>query len=229
MAIISSKNKSGTGNYIAFFDLDRTVTKAISGRELARGAFRNGMMKLPDLIRGIFLSMAFKSGLKSQTEIINDLVKWVRGMPEQLLTDLCYEISVKVLIPSIYNEAREEISMHKNRKGKTVILSSALSCICIEMAKNLNIDDILCSELEVRDGVLTGRPVGRLCFGDEKLIRLKEYCEKTGIPVEDTWYYADSISDLPVLSVVGHPICINPDRKLKKAAESAGWPVIFWT
>jgi HAD superfamily hydrolase (TIGR01490 family) len=228
MAIISSKDNAGTGYYIAFFDLDRTITKAISGRELARGAFRKGIMKLPDMIQGIFLSMAFKSGLKSQTKIINDLVKWVRGMPEQTLTDLCHDISVNVLIPSVYDEAREELRMLKKRTGKTVMLSSALTCICVEMAQNLNIDDIICSELEVRDGVLTGRPLGRLCFGEEKLVRLKKYCENNSIPVEDTWYYADSISDLPVLSVVGHPVCINPDRKLKKAAESAGWPVIYW-
>jgi HAD superfamily hydrolase (TIGR01490 family) len=228
MAIISSKDNVGSGSYSAFFDLDRTITKAISGRELARGAFRKGIMRLPDMIQGIFLSIAYKSGLKSQTEIINDLVKWVRGMPEQTLIDLCHEISVKVLIPSVYKEAREEISMHKKRKAKTLMLSSALSCICVEMANNLNIDEIICSELEVSDGVLTGRPLGRLCFGDEKRVRLIAYCKKNNIKVEDTWYYADSISDLPVLSVVGHPVCINPDKKLKKAANSTGWPVIHW-
>jgi putative phosphoserine phosphatase/1-acylglycerol-3-phosphate O-acyltransferase len=228
MASTSLKDNSGAAKYIAFFDLDRTITKSISGRELARGAFSRGIMKLPDMIRGIFLSIAFKSGLKSQAEIINELVKWVRGMPEQTLINLCCEISGKVLIPSVYQEAREEIKMHQEKGGKVVILSSALTWICNHIAENLNIDEVICSGLEVSDGLLTGHPIGHLCFGAEKLVRLIEYCEKNSINVSDTWYYADSIADFPALSIVGHPVCINPDRKLRIAAKSANWPVMYW-
>jgi len=56
-------------------------------------------------------------------------------------------------------------------------------------------DDIICSELEVKDGVLTGKPKGNLCYGNEKLVRLREYCEKNNTDVDDAWYYGDAIID----------------------------------
>jgi HAD superfamily phosphoserine phosphatase-like hydrolase len=109
-----------------------------------------------------------------------------------------------------------------------VILSSALIAVCQEMADNLNIDDILCSELEVYDGKMTGRPIGHLCFGEEKAVRLKEYCEKYKSCQSQAWYYGDSISDLPAFSVVGNPVCINPDKKLKKTAQQRDWKILHW-
>jgi HAD superfamily hydrolase (TIGR01490 family) len=224
----SSKVKRTESSYFAFFDLDRTITGAISGKELARGAFRKGIMNFPDLIRGIFLSVTFRLGLKNQNDIIYDLVKWVKGMPEQTLSDLCTDISEKILIPSVFKDARSEIKYHLENNGKVVILSSALKCVCSKMANDLNIGDFICSELEVKKGILTGRSRGPLCFGKEKLVRFLEYCWKNNVSIEDSWYYADSISDLNVMAVTGHPVCINPDRKLKKAARANKWAIRKW-
>jgi phosphoserine phosphatase len=82
--------------------------------------------------------------------------------------------------------------------------------------------------MEVVNGSLTGRPVGRLCYGKEKKTRLIEYCEKNNNTFEESWYYADSISDYPVLSIVDHPVCINPDKKLKKKAMANKWKIYKW-
>jgi len=105
---------------------------------------------------------------------------------------------------------------------------SALTSVCQEMANNLNIDDIICSELEVYNGKMTGRPVGHLCFGEEKAVRLKEYCEKHNSSRSEAWYYGDSISDLPALNAVGNAVCINPDKKLKKTALKRDWKILYW-
>ena len=109
-----------------------------------------------------------------------------------------------------------------------MILSSALTTICRQMAENLNIDDIICSGLEVKNGYMTGRPLGHLCFGEEKAVRLKRYCEIFNFSLSEAWYYGDSISDLHALSVVGNPVCVNPDKKLKKAAKRRGWKIVLW-
>ena len=109
-----------------------------------------------------------------------------------------------------------------------MILSSGLYPICQEMSLSLGMDDIICSSLEVKDGYLTGRPLGRICFGQEKVVRLNEYCKNNNINPIQSWYYGDSISDLPVLSSVGIPVCVNPDKRLKKAARKRGWKVLYW-
>ena len=228
METIFSKDSNTGKNYIAFFDLDRTITKAISGNALARGAFKKGLITSSSLAHVIYLSLACKLKLKDPLKIIDYMVTWAGGIPEKTMIDLCSEVFHEVLLPSVYTEARSEIKTHKEKNAKVVILSSALTPICQEMSKILGMDDIICSDLEVKNGYLTGRPIGRLCFGEDKMARLKEYCEKNNTIPSDTWYYGDSISDLPVLSSVGKPICVNPDKKLKNAALQRGWKILQW-
>lgn len=89
-------------------------------------------------------------------------------------------------------------------------------------------DDIICLELEVKNSLLTGYPVGKFCYGDEKVRRLLEYCEKNNSTPSKAWYYADAFIDFPALSIVGFPVCVNPDRKLRKKALEKGWRIYSW-
>lgn len=98
--------------------------------------------------------------------------------------------------------------------------------ICEPIANHLKIDDIICSELEVVNDIFTGKPVGRLCINEEKPHKLKDFCSKYGYPVKDAYFYGDSLDDLPALDIVGHPVCINPDKKLKKIAIEKGWEIL---
>jgi HAD superfamily hydrolase (TIGR01490 family) len=228
METIFSNDSNSGKNYIAFFDLDRTITKEISGNALVRRAYKKGIMSRSDLLYAVYLSLLYKLDLKDPQKIIDTMVSWTKGIPEQTMIELCNEVLHDVLIPSVYPEAKSEISVHKEKNGKIVILSSALTPICQEMEKNLGIDDIICSALEVKNGYLTGQPIGHMCFADEKAIRLKKYCEKNNTETSNAWYYGDSISDLPALKAVGNPVCVNPDKKLKKEASKRGWGTLLW-
>jgi len=223
-----SKDRITGLKYIAFFDLDSTLTDVISGKALAACAYRKGLMKSSDLVTAIYLLLLYRLNLRDPLKIIDDMVSRVKGIPEQAMNDLCSEVFLKVLLPSVFREAKTEIKQHKENGAKVVILSSGLEQICREMAKSIEMDDIICSVLEVRDGYFTGRPLGRLCFGKEKVIRLIEYCKHNNVNPRYSWYYGDSFSDLPVLDYVGNPVCVNPDKKLKKAAHNRGWKVLYW-
>jgi putative phosphoserine phosphatase/1-acylglycerol-3-phosphate O-acyltransferase len=228
MEITSSKNNN-IKNYIVFFDLDRTITKAVSGRALARAAFRKKLMSRSDLVNALYVSIVHRLNLMDPVKLIDKMVRWVKGIPEKILSDLCSDVVNKALLPSVHPEVKPEIKFHKERNAKVVILSSSLVPICREIAAYLEIDDIICSDLEVIDGSCTGRTTGPVCFGKEKVVRLKEYCERNNHSLEKTWYYGDSISDLPALSIVGNPVCINPDRKLLRIARRKGWRINYWT
>jgi HAD superfamily hydrolase (TIGR01490 family) len=214
--------------YIAFFDLDQTITRAISGRALVIAGHKKGLFTGWDFANAIFLSVVFRFKFKDPYRIVANMVRWVKGMPENIMNDLCMEVCHEILLPSVYDAALAEIEFHKLKNARIVILSSALKGICIEMAKSLKVDDIICSELEVSDGRLTGRPIGRLCFDMEKAIRLLAYCEKHNYSPLDSWYYGDSIADLPALSKVGHPVCVNPDSRLRKTAIKKDWQILNW-
>jgi HAD superfamily hydrolase (TIGR01490 family) len=228
MAIISSDYNNSAHSYVAFFDLDRTIIKTISGRALAQRAFKKGLMDISDIAIALCLGLAYRIGLADPVKIMERMVVWVKGLPENELTILCSEVLNEVLLPSIHSEVYDELKMHKSGNARTIILSSSLEQICKGVADRLNMDGIICSRLEVRDGLLTGRTEGNLCYGKEKLISLKEYCEKNNNKIEDSWYYGDSISDLVALDVVGHPVCINPDRQLRKKATAKGWKIYSW-
>lgn len=215
-------------SYVAFFDLDRTIAGSISGKSLAVAAYRHGHLSVRNIAYGVFLSLIYRLQILDPYKVVTDMIGWVKGIPADKMDDLCTEVLDKVLLPSVYKEAVAEIEFHKKRDAKTVILSSSLKPICWGIARELKIDDVICSDLEIVNGLLTGLPVGRICFSDEKAIRLIAYCEANGFSPESAWYYGDSISDLPALNKVGNPVCINPDYKLKKAAKLLGWKTLIW-
>jgi HAD-superfamily subfamily IB hydrolase, TIGR01490 len=214
--------------YIAFFDLDRTITKAISGRALAREALRRGLLKSSDLAIALYFGMFYRLRLADPVTIMEKMTGWVKGISQETLTDLCQEVFRKVMLPSIHQEVFDELKMHRDNKALTVILSSSLVPMCKAVSEYLEMDDIICSELEVKDGILTGKPKGNLCYGNEKLVRLKEYCEKNNTDLANAWYYGDAIIDQPALSIVGHPVCVNPDKKLKRIAMEKEWKIYLW-
>jgi HAD superfamily hydrolase (TIGR01490 family) len=228
METIFSKDSNTGNNYIAFFDLDLTITIAISGNTLIKLAYNKGLLPHIAFVHALYLSVAYKLNLKDPQKIIDKMVTWVKGIPEKTMNDLCSEVFQKYLLPAVYKEVRDEIKTHKEKHAKIVILSSALSPICREMAMNLDIDDIICSDLEVANGYLTGHSIGHLCFVKEKMYRLIEYCEKNNTRLSDAWYYGDSISDFAALNTVGNPVCVNPDKKLNKIAKQRGWKILLW-
>jgi len=217
-----------SNDYIVFFDLDKTLTNSISGKALAAAAFRKGLLSNWKLLNAAILTLEFRLRLTDQLKIIDAMVSWVKGIPEKSIDDLCTEVFNEVLFPSVYKDAISEIKHHKAKNAKVVILSSALATICKQMAENLNIDDIICSGLEVKNGYITGRPLGHLCFGEEKAVMLKRCCEIFNFSLSEAWYFGDSISDLHALNAIGNPVCVNPDKKLKKVAKRRGWKIVLW-
>jgi HAD superfamily hydrolase (TIGR01490 family) len=228
MGTITSENNIKGKSYIAFFDLDDTLIRANSGKLLVRGAYDKGMMSLSDLIKALWLSFLYKFRLMNSEKIIAGMFKWLDGMSEKSLIDLSSEVFENHLLHAIPEEARSEIRMHKDKNAAVVILSSALSSVCQAVAAHLEMDDYICTHIETDGGKCTGRPDGKICFGNEKVSRLKEYCEKNNSKVTDAWYYGDSISDLPVMQIVGNPVCINPDKKLLKEANKNSWKIYLW-
>jgi HAD superfamily hydrolase (TIGR01490 family) len=214
--------------YIAFFDLDRTIISSNSGKTLIQYSFKNGLMTTIALLKGIYLSMVYRFKLRDTAKIITSMVKWMKGLSEARVAQLSLEIFDGHILKSIRREVKSEISFHKSRGALVVILSSAILPICRNVAGYLEMDDVICSKLEIINGVYTGRADGPLCFGEEKVSRLIDYCKTNGMNSSDSWYYGDSISDLAVLSFVGNPVCINPDKKLKKEAHKRGWKTLTW-
>lgn len=214
--------------YVAFFDLDNTILNINSGRAFVEQAYSAGMLSKRDIARAWYLAAIYKLGLADPEKIIARMARWLKGVPEQQIIDLSGRVFQSSLQKAIRSRARQEIQAHKEKQATTVILSAAINHICTLVQKSIGLDDAVCTELEVVGGRFTGRPKGRYCYGVEKVQRLRDYCSLAGCAPQEAWYYADSLSDLPALEIVGNPVCVTPDERLRKVARQRGWTICDW-
>jgi HAD superfamily hydrolase (TIGR01490 family) len=219
---------SGNKKYVAFFDLDKTIIGTNSGYAIVRLAQENGLMGKGELVRAIFQSLLYKSKLRDTSRIISSMGTWLKGKNENAVNDLAEQAVKKYLKDSVFEQAYDEITMHKRAGAETVILSSAISAICRPIAAITGIDSLQCTEMESINGILTGNPKGNYCYAQEKQVRISLFCREHGLDPESAFYYADSISDLSALETVGNPVCVNPDRKLKRIATERRWRICNW-
>jgi putative phosphoserine phosphatase/1-acylglycerol-3-phosphate O-acyltransferase len=215
-------------HYIAFFDLDGTLINGNSGKCLVRTGYKKGLISTKNFIHALYLSLLFRFQLRKPARIMDRMAAWLKGLSEDTVKKLSDEVFHSSIFPAIRPEIYAEINYHKERNASVVILSSAVQFICLPLARHLAMDDVICSELEVREGVFTGSFAGSLCYGNEKVNRLKDYCEQMNCSPGKAYYYADSISDFQALDSVGYPVCVNPDKKLAKAAAAKHWIIHEW-
>jgi len=213
---------------IAFFDIDKTIIKINSGEALIKMAYRKGVMSTLGIVKAVYAGVQYKYSMKDTHKIIQKMGRWLKGLSEDKFAKISNEIFKKDLLPNIRPNIVKEIDELKKQGTEVVILSSAVSSVCVPLGKHLNMDAVICTELEVEEGKFTGRPVGKFCFRDEKLVRLKEFCQMRNFSLDNAAYYADAIDDLPALEAVGFPVCVSPDKKLNKIAQEKGWIIQNW-
>lgn len=212
--------------YIAFFDLDHTILSINSGEALLKRGYRKGLVSAWQLLTALILTLIYKLHLVDPLKLISISGKWLAGVSVAELEELCNEIAEKDLIPVIRPEMILEINRHRENGAELVLLSSALSSICHPVAKHLGLDAVLCSLLEEKNRKYTGRPIGQFCFREEKLVQMKAYLKARNSMLESSFYYGDSMDDLPVLLAIGHPVCVSPDKRLQALALKKGWKVL---
>ncbi len=131
------------------------------------------------------------------------------------------------IIPIIRPGARALIARHA---GAVQIMITATNRFVTEpIARALGIPNLLATELEEIDGRFTGRARGTPCFKEGKVRRLEEWLAGRGESLADydeSWFYTDSINDLPLLLRVTHPVVAHPDGRLEAEAAARHWPVI---
>ncbi len=107
-----------------------------------------------------------------------------------------------------------------------MIITATNRFITQPIADELNINNLIACEPELRDGQYTGRVVGTPSFAEGKVTRFIEWLDQLDQTPEETWFYSDSHNDIPLLSIVDHPIAVDPDDTLKKEANAKNWPII---
>jgi HAD superfamily hydrolase (TIGR01490 family) len=129
---------------------------------------------------------------------------------------------------AICREARDRIAEHQAQAHVPVLLTSATQFLTVPVARAVGVEHFLCTEIEVEDGVLTGRYIEPACYGPGKVTRAEQFAAAHGIDLGRSFFYTDSFSDLPMLERVGEPRVVNPDPRLRRRAIERGWNIETW-
>lgn len=207
----------------AFFDFDGTIIATHSIKDMFLERFRAGEITSQDLYDFGDLASRYLLSIGGFEDAIATTVRNLKGIPEYHLDELGEKVFREHLAAEIFPEVREMIRAHQ-RQGHTVVIASSATRYQVEpLARSLEIDHILCTELEFRDGRLTGRLKGEACYGAQKLVAVHEFARKHRISLKKSYSYSNGAEDLPLLEAVGHPVAVNPDSKLSSVARHNGW------
>ena len=128
--------------------------------------------------------------------------------------------------PIISRAAKDLLQWHRERGDILVIITATNRFVTTPIAKILDVPHLLATDLEESQGRFTGRPLGIPCFREGKVLRLTQWIKENDLSLEESWFYSDSHNDLPLMTLVDHPVAVDPDETLLRIAQEKGWDIL---
>lgn len=148
------------------------------------------------------------------------------GMSEDRVVLLADEIFENAIRPRIFAGAPDLVQKCKAAGMRTVLITGSLDVNVWPLARHLGCDDVIANRLEFAHRRATGKLRQPVVAGPEKAGLIVADATRHGLDLSACHAYSDSFSDVPMLSVVGHPACINPDARLERLARAYRWPIL---
>lgn len=212
-------------NPLAIFDLDNTILAGDS--EL----IWCGLMASKGLVNTAYIEeisrcfLEYEAGSINYIEYDKILLRPLIACPEEKLMEL-----VNIFIGQIQPFLRPEmmLQLEEQRKlGNTILLVTAsVSFLAVPIAQMLGIQNLICTQIETKNDSPTGNLVGKPVFHEEKVKRVLAWIENKPVTLEGSWAWSDSNNDIPILSLVDHPVAVYPDALLRKHAVKNNWQIV---
>jgi HAD superfamily hydrolase (TIGR01490 family) len=210
----------------AFFDLDKTLMAGSSGMQFARVAARHGIVGRRQLASWAVEHLRYR--LRGTTdertnEVLRAARELISGVPARSIERMNPEVMAAIL-PRVYPQMLDEVYAHQDAGRATFIVSAAGNGVVEPLADVLGMDGGIGTRYEVDgEGAFTGRFDGPFVYGPGKVEAMQTFAAEHGIDLGESFAYSDSLSDLPMLRAVGHPVAVNPDPALAELAREEGW------
>ncbi len=216
----------------AFFDLDKTVIAKASIAAFGGPLRRSGLVTRRTVARAVtgqLLYLYFGADEERLAKVRESMLAITKGWDRDRVREIVRETLLETIEPLIYAEALELIEAHRLAGDRVYLVSASPEEIVLPLADLLGADGAISSRGEVD---AEGRYTGRMAFyasGPAKAEAMASLAERAGIDLESSTAYSDSATDLPMLETVGHPVAVNPDRSLARAARTRGWEIRQFT
>jgi HAD superfamily hydrolase (TIGR01490 family) len=224
--IVQPKISFPAGTRLAVIDLDGTLLKGMNAERIfylhllvtGRVSIFRMIAFLMSLL-GDMARLGFRPAIGSNARILkgrspDEVRQWAGAFGHVFL---------KKAVP---DDLRQKILSLKRGGCRIVLLSGSLQLLVDQLSERLEAEILIGNELEVAEGRLTGRKTGIFPYGEMKLEALFQRIDPEGIDWADSWALADRTSDLPVLELVGHPVAVHADRRLRRLARARGWEIV---
>lgn len=211
----------------AFFDLDKTVIAKSSTLAFSKPFFSQGLMNRRAVLKSTYAQFLFlMSGADhdQMDRMRSYLTNMCAGWDVEQVKSVVGETLHDIVDPLVFAEAAELIADHKLCGRDVVVVSASGEEIVAPIARALGATHAMATRMVVEDGKYTG-DIAFYCFGEGKVEAIRALADREGYALEHCYAYSDSITDLPMLELVGHPTVVNPDRTLRKEAVARNWPI----
>jgi len=194
------------------FYLANQQTPAQSAGRLLRAALRAPQMVLAEL-----------RDRRTFNELLYSTYEGISRDRLLLLSEECFD---KIVRPALFPNARSLVKRCRDEGQEVVLVSGALDFVLQHLVSYLGASGLIANKLEFKANYATGRLLRPVVAGPEKARLIREHARDAGHDLAQCFAYSDSYSDVPMLSVVGHPAAVNPDTRLRRLAQAYGWPVL---
>jgi len=212
----------------AFFDLDKTVIAKASMVAFSGPLHRAGLLSRRMVLRAAWAQLVysqFGASPEKLAKLRDSVLRLTVGWDQAEISEIVRETLVDVVEPIVYDEALALIREHQAAGRKVFIVSASPEEIVAPLARYLGVDEAIATRAELDEhGRYTGR-TELYCYGPDKVVAMKAVAARDGIDLSASYAYSDSATDLPMLEAVGHPVAVNPDRDLLRAARAREWEV----
>ena len=210
----------------ALFDLDKTLLDVSSGQLYARYLYRHGRVGRRELAQVVWWGVLSRLGVLDMQALIPRLLSSAAGDDEREMRLLCDQWFAEDVLPHLTVRGRQRVAEHQAQGQVVALVSASTQYVVGPMAAYLGFPgQYVCTHLESQDGHLTGEIVPPPCYGFGKVVWAERFAAEHDVDLAVSSFYTDSISDLPLLERVGHPVAVNPDPRLRRLAWKRGWPV----
>lgn len=211
----------------AIFDLDGTLLCVNSGKLWMQNERKLGRLDTLQTAQAIFYLAAYRVGFIDMNKAIAKAMVTIQGMQEdqlQIRVEEWFDAQVK---PYTAEGCWSVIEEHRKQNHLLVLLTSVSIYEARVALEHFGLDVALATRYCVQEGHFTGE-VKELCYGPGKVMMAEKLAEERQIDLNQSFFYSDSITDLPMLQRVGYPRAVAPDVRLRRLAKKSGWPILNW-
>ncbi|MEV6965816.1 HAD-IB family hydrolase [Hamadaea sp. NPDC051192] len=216
------------GRSAAFFDLDKTVIAKSSALAFGRPFYRDGLITRRDAVKAAYAQLSFKIGGADDASMARTrdyLAELCKGWSAEQVRQIVDETLHELIKPYVYAEAAALIAEHQATGRDVVLVSASGEEFVRPIGAQLGVHDVVATRMRIVDDVYTGE-IDFYAAGTGKVSAVKELAAERGYDLSECYAYSDSISDAPLLEIVGNPTAVNPDRGLRKLAVEREWPIL---